>query len=281
MPIDEVMGLMLGVPGAQGGAAFSPTDIDGLAAWHDASDATTLFQDAAGTTPATDDGSRIGCWMDKSGAGCHLTQTNADKRPTLKLNIQNGLAGIRGDGTDDSLSFSGAALAMFQDVAYATVFIVHNTRQTEATARRLLDFSIGIVGAPTTARFGLTDGSTANRVRVFARRLDNDSSAVVAESNTAHNGATCVWTVMARWAAGTLILRQNGQDVASANFASSGNTSNTPSAAAAALSNANNSGQQAVGDTYEQIIYVTSAPLTGEQITQVETYLSQKWGILF
>jgi hypothetical protein len=52
-----------------------------LLAWYDASDASTLFQDAARTTPASV-GDPVGGWADKSGNGNHCSQANASFRPS-------------------------------------------------------------------------------------------------------------------------------------------------------------------------------------------------------
>jgi len=48
-----------------------------VGAWYDPSDLTTLFQDAAGTTPVTAPGQVVGRILDKSGRGNHATQTGA------------------------------------------------------------------------------------------------------------------------------------------------------------------------------------------------------------
>lgn len=54
-------------------------------AWFDASDISTLFQDAAGTTPVTALGQPVGRWLDKSGNNNHATQSNASLRPTWQI----------------------------------------------------------------------------------------------------------------------------------------------------------------------------------------------------
>jgi len=65
---------------------FTPRSISGLALWLDASDAATLFQDAAATTPATATDNPVGAWLDKSGNGRHATQstTTAGYRPYFR-----------------------------------------------------------------------------------------------------------------------------------------------------------------------------------------------------
>lgn len=72
---------------------FSPSDISGLRLWLDASDPASLFQDAAGSTPAGN-GDPVGQWADKSGNGNNLTQGAASLQPTVAAN------GISLDGTE-------------------------------------------------------------------------------------------------------------------------------------------------------------------------------------
>ena len=79
--------------------------------WLDPSDFSTLFQDAAGTTPVTAQGQPVGLALDKSGRGNHATQTTAESRPTLQQD-SNGLYYLSFDGTDDgmatpSINFTG------------------------------------------------------------------------------------------------------------------------------------------------------------------------------
>lgn len=52
-------------------------------AWFDPSDLSTLYQDAAGTTPVTAVEQPVGKMLDKSGNGYHATQSITASRPTL------------------------------------------------------------------------------------------------------------------------------------------------------------------------------------------------------
>lgn len=55
--------------------------------WLDPSDFSTLFQDAAGTTPVTALGQPVGLIRDKSGRGNHASQTTAASRPTVEARV--------------------------------------------------------------------------------------------------------------------------------------------------------------------------------------------------
>jgi hypothetical protein len=85
---------------------FTPRSISGLALWLDASDASTLFQDAAATTPATETDNPVGAWLDKSGNGRHVTQATAGSRPTISATKQNGRNALAFNGSSQSLSIA-------------------------------------------------------------------------------------------------------------------------------------------------------------------------------
>jgi len=75
----------------------------------DASDHTTLFQDAAGTIPADAADDPVRLVVDKSGRGRNLVAPSDDARPLLKQDA-SGNWFLRFDGTDDILVHEGAFL---------------------------------------------------------------------------------------------------------------------------------------------------------------------------
>jgi hypothetical protein len=77
-------------------------------AWYDPSDITTLFQDAAGTTPVTAAGQPVGLIQDKSGNGYHATQTGT-LRPTFQQS--DGLSFLAFDGSNDGLDSASINLS--------------------------------------------------------------------------------------------------------------------------------------------------------------------------
>lgn len=72
--------------------------------WYDISDLSSMFQDAAGTTPAAV-GQPVGLLQDKSGNGNHLTAAGT-ARPTLQQD-GNGFYYLAHDGIEDTLSTAG------------------------------------------------------------------------------------------------------------------------------------------------------------------------------
>lgn len=81
---------------------FSPSDLSSLVAWY-----------RADTLTGLNDGDPVATWTDDSGNGYDLTQSTPSQRPLWRTNIQNSLAVVRFDGTDDLLS--NAAFVDFGD----------------------------------------------------------------------------------------------------------------------------------------------------------------------
>ena len=84
--------------------AFRPVELfanSEQGAWYDPSDISTLFQDAAGTTPVTADGDPVGRMLDKSANGNHASQTVSGSRPVYRTD--GVLHWLEFDGVDDTL----------------------------------------------------------------------------------------------------------------------------------------------------------------------------------
>lgn len=101
-------GIGIGVHGRRGGADLRAQVIASLfgsgenGAMYDPSDLSTLYQDAAGTTPVTADGDPVGRMEDVSGNGNHATQSTAAARPVYRTD--GTLHWLEFDGFDDRLN---------------------------------------------------------------------------------------------------------------------------------------------------------------------------------
>jgi len=99
--------------------------------WLDPSDLSTLFQDAAMTTPVTADGDPVGAILDKSGNDLHPTQSTASSRPIYKT-----------DGTVHWLEFDGVDDVLFVHFFLAGLALPHDRlvalRKLNTSDRRML-----------------------------------------------------------------------------------------------------------------------------------------------
>ena len=121
------LGIGLGITNYQG-VPTVPLDPDAViaalfgsgeeGAWYDPSDLSTVWQDAAGTTPATA-GDPVGRIDDKSGNGNHATQSTSTARPTLQTS--GGLYYLDFDGVDDFMK-SSSFTALSQPISTAVAF---------------------------------------------------------------------------------------------------------------------------------------------------------------
>lgn len=100
---------------------FTPRSITGLALWLDASDSSTLFQDAAATTPATATNDPVGAWLDKSGNGRHATQSTGANRPKANAAGMNGSRSVQFSGGNSELLSLGNLSSVFPSAAEVIV----------------------------------------------------------------------------------------------------------------------------------------------------------------
>lgn len=102
---------------ARRGGGLSPAPSVVAFGRYDPSDLTTLFQDAAMTTPVTADGDPVGAMADKSGNGRHMLQSTGTFRPIYKTS--GGLHWLKFDGVDDYLTTSFTTSVTTMGVAMA------------------------------------------------------------------------------------------------------------------------------------------------------------------
>ena len=181
--------------------SFSPANIGGLQLWLDASDASTLFTDSAGTIAATADGDPVGRWADKSGNAAHALQTDGTQKPALKLAIKNSKNVCRFNSTTSKML--GTLLAKNTD---CTIVAVVRMNTSDASWRAAC--TTGFLNS-TTATSGqihglLKQNNTSNKLLVssFTGATDgnpsqsmgaNWASAFATFTNTAGTNRSRIW----------------------------------------------------------------------------------------
>lgn len=135
--------------GGRRASAWSPLSLPSLAAFHDPSDLSTLFQDVAGTLPVTADGQSVARMNDKSGNGRHYVQATASKRPLYKTD--GSLHWLLFDGVDDLMEIDNTSAINFGTSDFAIV----------------VAFRQAANGGNYKVAFGKTDNATAGNYRAF------------------------------------------------------------------------------------------------------------------
>lgn len=91
--------------------------------FYDPNDLSTMFKDAAGTTPVTAVGQPVGLIRDKSGRNNHASQSASASRPILQRNATTGANYLEFDGSDDYLIVAKGNLKFLHDGTGANGFI--------------------------------------------------------------------------------------------------------------------------------------------------------------
>ena len=250
--------------------AFSPLDLGAkLAMWFDASDSSTLLD--ASDNVCTN-GAAVKTWSDKSGNGRDATQATVADQPTYQTGVRNGRAVIRTDG-DDQLNISGTA-GVFRNKTAGYIFIV--AKDTDQTGGELNHVFIGfwrnVVHSMRVSIYGrgISDGWLGS-----GRRLDSDSFAgAVGPSNSGHT----LIKGFSDWTNGYVRVSVSSADYISTAYSSgSGSTSDT--AGAGALIFWDLAGFRSPANSEIAEIVVVNAEMTDAEITDLETYLSDKWDL--
>lgn len=148
-------------------------------------DQSTLFQDAAGTTPVTALGQPVGKILDKSGRGNHATQATAASRPTVeaRVNLTTNSEGAAATwyvtnvvdastpiaGFSASLQFGDNAVAR---LAYKAVTLAAGTLYTTSIYVQMDDGNAPVVGVNgTSGDFAVFSDNVINTEAVSVRQI--------------------------------------------------------------------------------------------------------------
>jgi hypothetical protein len=234
--------------------------------WYDPSDFTTMFQDAAGTTPAALD-QPVGLLRDKSGRNNHASQTTLAARPVLKQDA-NGMYYLLFDGIDDCL-FTGSIN-----------FSATNKVTAWSGVRKLLDargtlFELGT--GSSVGSFAIEAPDAAAAARYTMRLIGDVGAGTVATPSSYAAPITNVITPIYDLAAATNLtkmdMRVNGVDQAMVNVSGTvgaGNFGNYP----LYIGRRNNNSLQWSGRLYSLII--RGAQSTASQIVSAEAWVNGK-----
>ena len=228
-----------------------PLSIPGLQLWLDASDASTLFQNSNGTTAATADGDPVGYWADKSGNGRNATQSDGTKKPALKIGIQNGRSTVLFDGTSDVLNFSFA-----QSYGYAWFVYIYTGSSQYAT---LLSRNIG-PGLYATLNYNAQPGIYWYKGGAGSDDVVSSSVNVTAAKNVRFSFLSATESV---------VINETTTNSKTLSSSPLGNWSNVGAPAS--------TNQAYKGHICE--IVIASDSVTNTDITTMNAYLMQKWGI--
>lgn len=185
---------------------FDPTLIPNLLAWFRAD--SSAFTDTARTIAVANDGDVVGGWADLSGNANHAQQGTGSLKPLWKTGIQNGLPGVKFDGTDDYIFADAVAVALSgADIPYSIVFACR---------------PVSIAGTGTWASFGSNASGTPKNYHAqasgnhFAARTDDVGSTV--SRNPASKPYVAGTSEVSAWvfAGTTLSSYQNGSAIETA-----------------------------------------------------------------
>lgn len=235
---------------------FLPTDIAGLQLWLDANDPATLFQDAAKTT-AAGDGDVVGAWADKSGQGNDATQATTSKKTSYHTGILNGKPVVRFDGTDDRLTkipWNGGNVT--QPVS---IFIAFQLIALAAAEGILVD------GDDTTRRNMVFKNTPANNYWAY------NAGSSVASTEAAD---TSTHIISAIFNGASSVLRIDGVQIAAGDPGAQITGGIT---IGGFVDDSRFSSNVNMGE----IIEYEDTTITGDEISQIESYLATRWGVTF
>lgn len=269
---------------AQWPISFSPAYLSGLQAWYDASDASTLYDATTGGSLVATDGG-VARWEDKSGNDYHMTQATAGARPLRKASVQNGLDGLRFDGSDDVMTVSGSASSLKALHAEdATLFVVLKAGTT-SDPNALYNILDSNAGSSSRVGFRLAYDDrvavpTNNRINFFV----TSGGPSTASDNSANDLFTPnvygLVSVVSRPTDGTASnrssIRKNG-GTAVENNTLSDSVSTADSTYNVHLGGRGTNSAYLTGDICEVVIYDSALGDTDREA--VENYLLAKWGI--
>jgi FtsP/CotA-like multicopper oxidase with cupredoxin domain len=252
--IHQILNLTV-TPLAAATGSFTPKQIPNLAAWYDASDATTIALTA----------NSISAWSDKSGNARTLTQTTTAKMPTYGQNI-DGLGAI-GIANGQFLSTGGVEFSS-NVVNASTTFVVTNAMASTTGGSVLSAGAAPGIAEPRWEFRPFESGATHFD-------FNNDTTGRI--SATQQYVGPAFWTAAGSTSANTEYLRKDGNSIGSSTNPGDAETSAYPLVIGGNL-NANGAlTHPYIGSIGEILVY--NRLLTTAETASIEGYLACKWGL--
>lgn len=251
----------------------------GTAAWTPANLASppiAWFNDSSTLTGTT----TCSQWNDISGKNNHLVQSIAGNQPQI---VANGLNARRVMSFATSYLNTGSGTAISRNTGAFWAIVVYRKRTVDASAtgRRMLNCCVGGAGQSTRLAIEVGNTAAANGIRLDARRLDGDSTALLAgPSSNPPNWHMLLGVV--DYSTGTGQIYMDGASVAQAsNWVSEGLTSDTAAYAGLTIGayNSSNAIQEFADiDVAEIVVGQDSVPASGD-IDKIFGYAAWRWGL--
>lgn len=212
--------------------------------------------------PGATDGTTITQWLDQSDAGHNLNSTSS-KKPAWYSNVKNSLGALRYDGVDDCLNIN--PVPYLDGIANASFYIVLKPTQTTGDTAMGTDTDEFKVYSDTGAWKVGMGGVTAGQA--------SGTDANISAGGWYYIGVNYDGTQSTN--ADRLQFRVNGNPI-TLSFSGTVGSSAGSGSTEFEVGCSNNTNFFA-GDIAEFFIF--RATLTSDEISQVETYLSNKWSI--
>lgn len=237
------------------GSGGLPRRLSGLKAWYDFSNATYLTLSGTAITQA----------LDRSGNGNNTAvQGTSTARPTWTSNSLNGLPGATFDGTTDFLTPPSAVRTAITRTTDHTMFYVFKSAENGASIFRNI-INAGQGGA-NNDMLAISLRSSDLRVGYWNGTSYNTKSTAFTDTTTGH------LLSVSHAANSTPSCLLDGATMSGSNTPA-GNTEDAIKLGGETQDDAKNFS----GVMYEVIIY--NRVLSASEITQINRYLSKKWGI--
>lgn len=247
---------------------FRPPDIEGCQLWIDPADPRAM-------------GFAVDTWSDKSGGANHATQLEANLRP-FYVPAQKGVY----FGAGEFLGFSGAGLGLFQNIGYASMFVV--IRVPPGTPPPAQGVFFAALDNAAGTRFAPAIFASSTLFATFgaiAQRLDGGTPVTPTSGAAYPYGGISIVNVAVNYSTspgGTALISLNGTQLFSAGISmpSGFGTTNNTASSAITLGVPAGSTRQSNFYVHEILLYTSAGTeLTSTNLNDINGYLAWKWGI--